>query len=356
MTTNYSGTVTVPDWPDPNSNWVIIAVPMLPFPTFTANPDVTELTSPLGPNGGTNGSPGLKEPGVLVVPNGLTFAAGTLQVMSPTTWQGAYPPPPAQSGGSSSGIGDFLADAFVSVADTATFGLSTKILTSQTFGTVLDTTDQFFAGVASGVTGGLSDKLRAEMYGEVATRNHKGPVYQVGNAVGTGIAVVTSVANPCAMASLPALGLKGLNAAQAVNGVMNASDNIAKGNYGSAALDILGVAGNVSVLGKSCFVAGTPILTPEGSKPIEELKPGDRVLSKGQFDPDGEVRAKPVLQTFMRTAAVLNLHVEGRIIATTGEHPFYVKGKDWVEAHLLEKGDEAPNARWSLGSSRGDSP
>ena len=99
-------------------------------------------------------------------------------------------------------------------------------------------------------------------------------------------------------------------------------------------------------------MAGTPILTPDGSKPIQELKPGDLVLSKDQFDPDGDVEAKPVLQTFMPTAAVLNLHVEDRIIATTGEHPFYVKGKDWVEAHFLEKGD-APIARRSLGASRG---
>jgi Pretoxin HINT domain len=100
------------------------------------------------------------------------------------------------------------------------------------------------------------------------------------------------------------------------------------------------VVGNVGQLGKSCFVAGTPLLTPEGSKAIEEFVPGDLVLSRDEFDSSGEVQVKRVLQKFVRVSPILNLHVQGRIIGTTAEHPFYVNGKGWLAAHYLANGDE----------------
>jgi hypothetical protein len=33
-----------------------------------------------------------------------------------------------------------------------------------------------------------------------------------------------------------------------------------------------------------CFVAGTPLLTPEGHKPIEDLKPGDFIQTQPDDD------------------------------------------------------------------------
>jgi hypothetical protein len=89
----------------------------------------------------------------------------------------------------------------------------------------------------------------------------------------------------------------------------------------------------------SCFVAGTPLLTPEGSKPIEEFQPGDWVLSSPEGDPEGPVTARQVLRVFVRVAPVVNLHAGGRVIRTTREHPFYVKGRGWLSAGLLEQGD-----------------
>jgi hypothetical protein len=113
-------------------------------------------------------------------------------------------------------------------------------------------------------------------------------------------------------------------------------------------LGALGTLGNVGNLFKACFVAGTPLLTPEGSKAIEEFVPGDLVLSKDEFNADGEVRAKRVLQKFVRVSPILNLHVEGRIIGTTAEYPFYVNGKGWIAAHYLQIGDElqTDDSRW----------
>jgi hypothetical protein len=93
------------------------------------------------------------------------------------------------------------------------------------------------------------------------------------------------------------------------------------------------------VEGPKCFAAGTPLLTPEGARPVEELRPGDQVLSRSEHDPDGPVAAKPVEAVFVRVALVRSLRVKGREIPTTGEHPFYVCGKGWVKAAFLAVGD-----------------
>ena len=42
----------------------------------------------------------------------------------------------------------------------------------------------------------------------------------------------------------------------------------------------------------------------------------------------------------MRLAPLLNLHVGGKVIGTTAEHPFNVKGKGWTPAQELRAGDE----------------
>lgn len=45
-----------------------------------------------------------------------------------------------------------------------------------------------------------------------------------------------------------------------------------------------------TVLQKSCFVAETPILTPDGSKQIDEFQRGDTILSRPENDPNAAVR------------------------------------------------------------------
>src|SRR5262249_44589267 len=89
----------------------------------------------------------------------------------------------------------------------------------------------------------------------------------------------------------------------------------------------------------SCFAAGVPLLTPEGSKPIERFRPGDLVLSRSEDDPEGPVEAKVVEEVFTRLAPVWDLHVKGRLIRTTAEHPFWVQGKGWTPPRLLAVGD-----------------
>lgn len=94
----------------------------------------------------------------------------------------------------------------------------------------------------------------------------------------------------------------------------------------------------------SCFAAGTPLLVPGGSKPIEQFQAGDLVLSRSEFDPAGPVEPKAVEEVFRRFAPVLHLHVGGQVVRTTGQHPFYAYDRGWVPADKLSAGDRIMTA------------
>jgi RHS repeat-associated protein len=89
----------------------------------------------------------------------------------------------------------------------------------------------------------------------------------------------------------------------------------------------------------ACFAGDTPLLTPEGSKRIDQFRVGDLVLSRDEYNPDGPVVPKVVEEVFVRTGRILHLHVGGRIIKTTPEHPFYVRDRGWTAAAELTVGD-----------------
>lgn len=95
----------------------------------------------------------------------------------------------------------------------------------------------------------------------------------------------------------------------------------------------------LAALENSCFVAGTPLQTPDGEKVIELFEPGDLVLSRSEHNPEAPVEAKVVEEVFIRVAPIFDLRVAGRVIRTTAEHPFYVRGKGWLCAKELMAGD-----------------
>jgi hypothetical protein len=95
---------------------------------------------------------------------------------------------------------------------------------------------------------------------------------------------------------------------------------------------------NVVTRTGNCFVAGTEVLTAEGMKKIEDIQVGDLVLAD---DPNtvGEIEYKEVLNTFIRqTDKLVDLYIDGEVISTTGEHPFWTPDKGWVEAKDLVVG------------------
>jgi hypothetical protein len=88
-----------------------------------------------------------------------------------------------------------------------------------------------------------------------------------------------------------------------------------------------------------CFPAGTPIATKEGSKPIEEVRVGDSVLSRD--DETGEQSYQKVVRTFIKQSEeMLTIRTDdGAQIEATPEHPFWVQGKGFVKAKRLARSD-----------------
>jgi RHS repeat-associated protein len=90
----------------------------------------------------------------------------------------------------------------------------------------------------------------------------------------------------------------------------------------------------------ACFVAGTQILLGDGTKKsIEDVKAGDKVAS---YNPDtGKQETKTVKRTFVHLdVPTFDVTVDGEIVTTTEEHPFWVIGKGWTPVQDLKVGDQ----------------
>ncbi len=91
--------------------------------------------------------------------------------------------------------------------------------------------------------------------------------------------------------------------------------------------------------GGGCFVAGTPIATPNGDRPIEELLPGDIVWAYD--DEQRTVVPGAIVETRVRPQ-ILYGEVEtsdGTILEVSEEHPFFrAEYGDYVRAIELEQG------------------
>jgi hypothetical protein len=99
---------------------------------------------------------------------------------------------------------------------------------------------------------------------------------------------------------------------------------------------------------KKCFAAGTPVHTENGLVPIEEVQPGDLVLSRDERT--GEEAYRPVTRTFVTPEQeLLAISLEDASGATetldvTAPHPFRVEGRGWIPASELEPGDQVAGA------------
>jgi RHS repeat-associated protein len=93
----------------------------------------------------------------------------------------------------------------------------------------------------------------------------------------------------------------------------------------------------------NCFSGDTPVLTPEGPRPIQDIQPGDLVAARDEAT--GEQAWKPVTQVFVTPdKPLVALEVESEegereVIHTTAEHPFYVQGDGFTPVSALRPGD-----------------
>jgi hypothetical protein len=86
-----------------------------------------------------------------------------------------------------------------------------------------------------------------------------------------------------------------------------------------------------------CFLPGTLVHTPSGPRPIEALRPGDRVCA---FDVDGSAEDVSTVLSCMESPAtrIVEVVVGAAAIRCTPMHPFWVLGEGWRSAGTLAAG------------------
>jgi RHS repeat-associated protein len=100
-----------------------------------------------------------------------------------------------------------------------------------------------------------------------------------------------------------------------------------------------------------CFVAGTPVETDAGPRPIEDIEPGDLVLSRDQAT--GETALRPVERVKVtadrRVVEVTLVANDGTqdVIGVTPDHPFFSTTRGWTAASKLVPGESVSSASGS---------
>jgi hypothetical protein len=119
--------------------------------------------------------------------------------------------------------------------------------------------------------------------------------------------------------------------------VEGTADNVAEGTVDDVVQEVADDAVKTVDEGPKCFVAGTPILTRYGKKPIEDLRPGDWVVA---WDEETEgIIERSVTDWYQReVASIIDVFVGIEKISCSPEHPFWIDGKGWVLSFQLEQG------------------
>ncbi len=175
-----------------------------------------------------------------------------------------------------------------------------------------------------------------------------GMINDMSRNVGLGLRTALSVAS----ALLPGAGL--YDAFNSVVAIANGSGgfwdaiNIAMAAIpaAKAASKLIGMSSLVKAMGYAsracnCFVAGTLVDTPWGARPIEEIEPGDEVMTCPQDEPGSPPRPGRVTRVFRNLAPVilwLSLS-NGWEVGTTPGHEVWTYQDAWTHAGNLEAGD-----------------
>jgi hypothetical protein len=95
---------------------------------------------------------------------------------------------------------------------------------------------------------------------------------------------------------------------------------------------------NFNRVSHSCFGAGTPVQTITGTRPIESLKVGDRILT--QDTTTGALSFQPILTVYHNPPApTLKIELGDQPVIATAIHRFWRAGKGWTMARELKPGD-----------------
>lgn len=166
----------------------------------------------------------------------------------------------------------------------------------------------------------------------------------------TAAAGVTLLCPPCAPVSAPLAGVAG--AVNAGTGLYQAYQSAQKGATSQAVIDgALAIAGGLiklpigKAMSKACSFSGTTVvLMADGTKkPIEDIKVGDKVIAT---DPEtGKQKAKTVTHVWVHDDTLTDFAVEGEVITTTEDHPFWsVTDQQFERADQLAQGDKVVSA------------
>jgi hypothetical protein len=91
-------------------------------------------------------------------------------------------------------------------------------------------------------------------------------------------------------------------------------------------------------IGPSCFAGGTPVRTLRGARPIEEVQPGDQVLT--QDTTSGRLGYQPVVAVFHNPPNVTyRIDLGSESVYPTGIHRFWKAGRGWIMARDVKAGD-----------------
>ena len=89
----------------------------------------------------------------------------------------------------------------------------------------------------------------------------------------------------------------------------------------------------------SCFVAGTPVRTIDGHRPIEAVRVGDRLLTQDVATGELSVQSVMVVHHNAPAPTIRVALDSGEIITASTYHRFWQAGKGWAMAKQLRKGD-----------------
>lgn len=157
---------------------------------------------------------------------------------------------------------------------------------------------------------------------------------------GTVVGIATAGANPCGAAKGLALAVRGLSAVQGTGQLINAADAAKNGDPLGFALNVIGARMSFGKVGAACFAAGTPVPGEYGCRAVEEFHEGDVVLMRPEHDPTAPPVKGRVISTYQNVAPIWELRVGGRVLRTTGGHPFWVRGQGWTTVVDLRPGQE----------------